>query len=134
MSHDDAAPVIKVVPQRNDTDCGVAALSMLSGLPYEEVLIAAARSAECENGMYLTQICEVASELGIELATKRAGRYDLENDTGILHVSDRKCRVYHVVVLRRGLIIETDGSIWDADVYLASKRFKAGSLLVREDA
>jgi hypothetical protein len=103
---------------------------MLSGLPYEDVLIAAARTAECETGMYLTQIQKVASELGIELVAKKSGRYDIESDTGILRVSDRKAKNYHVVVLRRGLVIETDGSLWDADVYLASKRYKAGSLLV----
>jgi hypothetical protein len=126
----EAGPVIRIVPQRNDSDCAIATLAMLSGLPYEDVLIAAARTAECETGMYLTQIQKVASELGIELVAKKSGRYDIESDTGILRVSDRKAKNYHVVVLRRGLVIETDGSLWDADVYLASKRYKAGSLLV----
>lgn len=130
----DAAPVIRVVPQRGDFDCAIATLAMLSGYAYEDVLIAAARSAPCENGMYLTQIQTVASELGIELIARKPGRYDVEHDTGILHVSDKRAKVYHVVILRQGLIIETDGSIWDADVYFASKRFKAGTLLVREDA
>jgi hypothetical protein len=130
----DPAPVIRVIPQRGDCDCAIATLAMLTGLPYEDVLIAAARKAECEVGMYLTQIQDVASELGVELRAKRAGRYDMDADTGILHVSDKRTKVYHVVILHRGLVIETDGTIWDHDVYLASKRFRAGRLLVREDS
>ncbi len=130
----DHAPVLRLVPQRNDNDCAIATLASLTGLPYEEVLIAAARVAPCETGMYLTQIREVASELGVELTIKRTGRYDPESETGILHVSNKKDRIYHVAILRHGSIIETDNSIWDWDVYLASKRFRAGSLLVMEDA
>ena len=126
--------MIRVVVQRNNTDCAVATLAMLTGIPYEEVLIAAARAFDCERGMYLNEIQAVADELGVGLAAKKPGRYDLENDSGILHVSNKKAKVYHVVILRRGLIIETDGTLWEHDVYLASKNYKAGTLLVVEAA
>jgi hypothetical protein len=39
-----------------------------------------------------------------------------------------------VAILRQGSIIDTDNSIWDWDIYLASKRLRPGSLLVMEDA
>ena len=130
----DYAPVLRLVPQRNESDCAIATLSSLTGIPYEEVLIAAARVAPCETGMYLTQIQKVASELGVELTMRRRGRYDPETSTGILSVSNRKACIWHVAILRHGSIIETDNTIWDWDVYLASKRMRAGSLLVREDA
>jgi hypothetical protein len=130
----DYAPVLRLVPQRNESDCAIATLSSLTGISYEEVLIAAARVAPCETGMYMTQIQHVASELGVELLLKRKGRYDPETATGILSVSNAKASIWHVAILRQGSIIETDNSIWDWDVYLASKRLRAGSLLVMEDA
>jgi hypothetical protein len=134
MPSPDYAPVLRLVAQRNDADCAIATLASLTGLSYEEVLIAAARVAPCETGMSLTQMRMVASELGVELAIKRQGRDDPETETGILYVSNTREHIYHVAILRQGSIIDTDHSIWDWDVYLASKRFKAGSLLVLEDS
>lgn len=128
MSHETP---IHIVVQRTDSDCTIAVLAMLTGLSYEDVLIAAARLTPCENGMYLTQVQKVAEELGVDLAAKKVGRYDPEASRGILHVSKRK--QYHVVILDRGRIIETDGSLWDYDVYLASSKYKPGSLLVMEE-
>jgi hypothetical protein len=125
--------VLRVTCQRNQTDCAIACLTMLSGgsVSYEDVLIHAARIGPCEGGMWLHQIEKVASELGMELERKRPGRYSLETDTGILHVySKRRCE-YHVTILWGGRIVDTDGSCWsDADVYLATRKYKAGALLV----
>lgn len=125
--------VLRVTVQRSDTDCAIACLTTLAGgsVSYEDVLIHAARIAPCEDGMWLKQIIRVASELGIELVAKRPKRYSLETDTGILHVYHAKKHVYHVCILWAGRIIDTDGSCWsDAEVYLASNQYKAGSLLV----
>lgn len=121
---------IRMVAQRNDSDCAIAALAMLTGLPYEDVLMTAARHAPCESGMFLTQIQRVADEMGVALAIRKKGRYDLDEARGILHVS-RKGE-YHVCVLDRGRILDTDNSVWDADTYLATKRYRAGALLVIE--
>jgi hypothetical protein len=106
---------------------------MITGISYEDVLMAAARAAPCEKGLYLTQMCKIADELGVELVVRKKGRYDTETARGILHVSNKRKQLYHVVILDRGRVIETDASLWDADIYLATKRFAAGSLLVLED-
>jgi hypothetical protein len=100
----DYAPVLRLVPQRNESDCAIATLASLTGISYEEVLL------------------------------KRKGRYDPETSTGILSVSNAKASIWHVAILRQGSIIDTDNSIWDWDIYLASKRLRPGSLLVMEDA
>ena len=113
---------LRIVAQRNDADCAIATLATLTGLPSEEVLIAAARTAPCENGLYLTQVMAVAEELGVTLTQKKKGRYDPEVERGVLHVSNPRKHLYHVVILDRGRIVETDASLWDYDVYLASKQ------------
>lgn len=38
----------------------------------------------------------------------------------------------HVVVLKHGLFFDTDGSVWEPDLYLLNKKAKARTLLVRE--
>lgn len=122
---------IKVVLQRQDWDCGVACLAMLLDSTYEEVLAAAARRAAVEEGLHLHQIETIADDLDCPLVRKRSGRYDFTKDTGILHV--HFVGGAHVVILWQGKIIETDGTIWeDSRSYLATKRYKAGALLVKE--
>lgn len=134
MTDAEPTPVLRMVLQRREWDCGVAALSSLTGVAYEEVLAAAARVAPRveEDGLYLTQMEKIAHELDASLVRKRSSQVDFETDTGILHVYDVRAHVYHVVLLWEGRILETDGSAWHADVYLATKRFKAGCLLVLE--
>jgi hypothetical protein len=127
-----SAPLLKVVLTRHDWDCGVATLAMLTGVSYEEVLAAAARLAAVERGLYLTEMRKIAEELDVPLVLKRKGRYNPQTATGILHVSDVKRAKYHVVILWEGYVIETDGSIWRVDTYLAAEKWKANSLLVKE--
>lgn len=107
---------------------------MLLGLTYENVLVAVAQDNPnvCAEGMYLRDFRRAAKRLGYRLTSRKT--YDLETDTGLLRVDAKKWAQAHVVVLREGLIIDTDGTLFDADVYLAAKKAKPGYLLVAEAA
>ena len=119
------SPIITVIVQRAESDCGVAALAMILGKTYEEVLVACGHDHPrvLTKGLWATGMSRVAASLGVTLTRKRT--FDVETAFGLLCLSD------HVVVLKNGLIIDPgDGSVWDADVYLATKDERATLLLV----
>jgi ABC-type bacteriocin/lantibiotic exporter with double-glycine peptidase domain len=126
------APVLMVVQQRFPMDCGVACLAMICGVSYENALVAVAQDTPnvCISGMWTKQFQAAAKRLGYRLRQKR--RPDLEQDTGILGLSCKTWPGDHVVVLREGLIIETDGTLWEPDVFLRHYKARPGSLLVAE--
>jgi len=128
------APILKVVTQRHQMDCGVACLAMICGVSYENALVAVAQDAPnvCAVGMWGNEMRAAAKRLGFKLKVKR--RVDLETDTGILNLSSAKWKSEHVVVLREGLVIETDGTLWEPDVFLRHYGAKVGTLLVAEAA
>lgn len=94
-------------------DCAIWCLSVYLGVPYTEVLRVVAtldKRNKGRDGLWTRQIKQVAVALGTRLIKRNA--VDLESDYGILLLRD------HVVVLRNGLIFETTGDIWEAEVYL----------------
>ncbi len=107
---------------------------MICGVSYENALVAVAQVAPnvCAVGMWTKEIRQAAKLLGFTLKSKR--RVDLENDTGILNLSSDRWRCEHVVVLREGLLIETDGTLWEPTIFLNHYQAKVGSLLVAEAA
>lgn len=103
-------PVFFVIQQRGSGDCTIAALAILLGSTYEDVLEAAGQVARKPHrrGMWTTQIIKVAAALGATLVRKQ--KFNLEEDAGILCVGGV---VPHVVVLRDGLLIDpADGCVW----------------------
>ena len=117
MNH---TPFLSVIPQRHAMDCGVCCLAMLLGVSYETALIATRMPSAMTTGMTTAQIKATAKRLGKPLKTKRT--FDLDSDTGILCVrsATKWGGLEHVVVLKDGLIVDTDASLWDADVFLAA--------------
>jgi hypothetical protein len=113
-----AASVIKVVTQREANDCGIVALSMYLGVTYEDVLrVAAVRdSSQAKGGLWATTMIAIARTLGHRL--KRRKRIDWKADYGILRLPE------HCAVLRNGLVIDCDGTIWDAEAYLKDRRLR----------
>lgn len=87
------APIIRVIPQRHDNDCGVACLAMLLGVSYENALVAVAQVEPdvCAKGMWLKHLKAAAALLGYRLSMRR--RFDLEADTGILNLSSKKWEI-----------------------------------------
>lgn len=63
--------------------------------------------------MYVPQLRRIAKALGVRLAMRR--HFDVETAEGILHISHREGD--HVAFLKAGLVFETDGTVWEPDVY-----------------
>jgi ABC-type bacteriocin/lantibiotic exporter with double-glycine peptidase domain len=128
------APIIRVIPQRAPADCGVACLAMICGVTYENALVAVAQVQPnvCVKGLWVRELKAAAKLLGYRLRMRRG--FDLETDTGILNLSSKKWTCEHVVILREGMVIETDGTLWEADLYLRQHRARMGSLLIAEAA
>lgn len=122
--------LLQVVCQRGPMDCGVSCLAMICGVSYENALCAVAQVQPnvCVKGLYFTEMIKAAKLLGVKLKQRKAA--DLELDTGILSISAPKWKTDHVVVLKSGLIVDTDGTIWDADVFISANNAKVGLLLV----
>jgi ABC-type bacteriocin/lantibiotic exporter with double-glycine peptidase domain len=118
-------PFLNVIPQRAQMDCAVACLAMLTGVTYEAALLAF--GSECASGVETRAIKAAAKKLGRKLTWSR--RFDLENDTGLLAVRSDKWQGDHVVVLKEGLIVDTDATVWETDVFLAAYDATAMSLL-----
>lgn len=120
-------PFLCVVPQRHKTDCSVACLAMLLGVSYEEALLAMRVPQVLTRGVQMSHVRCAATRLGHHLRFQR--QYDLDTDTGILGVRSPKWPNEHLVVLKDGLIFDTDASVWDWDVYLKIYKATALSLL-----
>lgn len=126
-------PVVKLQVQRAPGDCCICALSMLLGVPYEDVLGAAVKTTGGSRvhhaGMITRDIKRTAKKLGVDLTLHRS--VDLEHDEGVLSLAaDEHC---HAVLLKAGLIFDGDGTCWEPDVYLASTGYRVLSLLVRTE-
>ncbi len=126
------APILRVVLQRHDADCAVACLAMICGVSYENALVAIAQVAPnvCAVGINLKDLQRAARHLGFSLRCRR--NVDVEADTGVLNVCKRGWKHDHLVVLREGLIIETDGLLWEQSTYFAAHDARPGSLMVAE--
>lgn len=126
------SPVIQLVRQRSEGDCGIAVLAMYLRLSYEDVLIAAGQIDQNihHKGMWNWQIKETARVLGVPLKQKR--KWDLETAEGILILSSTT-HYDHVVVLKDGLLFDTELCVWEPDVLFALKNYKATMLLQRRD-
>ena len=124
-------PFLKVIPQRHAGDCTVACLAMLLGVSYEASLLAFASANIMTSGTYILHV--IAAALQLKRILKDRRKFDLENDTGMLVVDSDTWKVHHVVILKDGLIIDTDSTIWDADIYLSIHKAKGTHLLTLED-
>lgn len=111
-------PFLQVVPQRHTMDCSVACLAMLLGKSYEDALMAFDYNVMRE-GATIRQVKAAARYLGTKLAwSRRLG--DLDTETGILCVRSLKWKNDHLVILKDGMIVDTDATVWDQDVFMAA--------------
>ena len=90
---------------------------MLLGVSYEKALLAIGLESVIEHGTYIIELKRAAKMLGKPLRNRK--RFDIESDTGILMVKSPNWPSHHLVVLKDGLVIDTDATIWDVDVFLA---------------
>ena len=126
----ESIPYLQIVPQRHTFDCAVACLAMLLGRDYETTLLAFNSLAPLVQGVRTRDIKRAALVLGSTLRFNR--KFNLETDTGILAVRSAKFATDHLVVLKEGLIVDTDATVWETDVYLQAYEAQTLSLLTKE--
>lgn len=103
-----------VVRPEEGADCAIICLSLYLGVPYDDVLREVAlvdKRNKGRAGMWTRQIKQVGRALGTRLVIKK--HIDWEDDYGIVLLAD------HVVMLRNGLVFDTNGHICDAADYHA---------------
>jgi hypothetical protein len=100
---------MRVVRQRADWDCAVAALATLTGVAYATIAAVVEQVAPRHHGLYNREVVEVAAGLQLPLSPTRS--FDRDRSSGILrvHWPHRSARGKaspggHFVVLDRGLI------------------------------
>jgi hypothetical protein len=100
---------------------------MLLGVSYEKALLALKVERVLTHGVMVRHVLTAAKRLGQPLTFRR--KFDLESDTGILGIRAQAWPLEHLVVLKDGLIFDTDATVWEADVFLSAYSAKAISLL-----
>jgi ABC-type bacteriocin/lantibiotic exporter with double-glycine peptidase domain len=125
-----SATTVHIVQQRRDSDCALCALCSVTGIPYLDALVEAARldPDRVRHGLTRAHLKKVAAAFGITLKVKK--KYDIDDATGILWVVCPDAKTDHAVVLKGGQIIDGDGTITDHDVYFANTAGVPGILLV----
>lgn len=120
------ALVTKIEQGREGADCAIATLAMYLGRSYEDTLRAVTRVDPDggRQGLFTEQIQRAARKLGEPLRYRQ--RVSLDDDYGILCFPD------HCNLLRRGQVIEPNGTIWDADDYCAAHGDPEGLLVASE--
>lgn len=120
--------------QRNDGDCGVASLVLLTEQPYDVVLAAVLTIDPARNiprdGLLNRHVVAAARMLGHPLEPRR--RFDCDRDEGILrlYVKNGSSPTGHFVAVRRGLILcPTDGVPTDWTRYRDRYAARFGTLL-----
>lgn len=123
----------------DDNDCALAAIEMATGISYNVLLAEAIQvcPGAVKDGMIWRDMRAVITALGMKTTLKR--KYDIDEDTGILGLEERrkgrhKSRREHVVYLWEGRVIEpwpTQRGAWlDPSAFLANEGWKATTLLV----
>lgn len=123
-------PILRLCQSRTENDCGIVALVCITGASYEDVLRAVCEvdpKHQGRNGLWVRQLEDAARKLGCPLRRRR--KYDLDEDTGLLSLS-METPPDHIVLLVRGTVYESDGTLWEPDVFLKHRKATPGVLLV----
>lgn len=130
---------VRVVSQRKDWDCGVAALAMLLDKPYGDVA-AAVRAVVTSprlkaRGLIVREAEAVARYLGHPLRRVHRRRDYLVGQVGMLGLLGTRLHpAGHWVILKSGQILEPDGGeVWDVRDYLRKYQARPCTLLVRDE-
>lgn len=100
---------------------------MLLAVSYEEALLSLDDPSVLASGAWLTQIVRAAEKFGVRL--KQRNRWTPERHEGIARVHSKR-QDAHVVLIRRGLVFNTDHTVWEPEDYLVAECAKFGALLV----
>jgi ABC-type bacteriocin/lantibiotic exporter with double-glycine peptidase domain len=125
---------MRLVLQRANGDCGIAALASVLEQSYEDVYIAAAsvdKKTRGRSGICFPALIAIGKKLGASFLLKR---HHQDEDEGLLTVLWAKPHKHpfdaHLVVLAYGVIADpADGIVLPTDEYLTRYRATAGSFL-----
>lgn len=128
-------PFVNMTLQQTKSDCGLATFAMLVGMNYPDVLAAAVnkdRPTPHKGGLNISELTTLAAKFGYVLQLRI--HFDLDEECGLLTVERVKRKrtehLQHMVLLKWGLVFDTDGVVWEPDVYFSQHGFKPMSLLV----
>lgn len=130
---------VKVVAQKKDYDCGVAAMAMLLNVSYGDI------SAVCRSiygstkpnkrGLLLYHLEGIADSFGVPLIRLYKSKNYMNGRTGILGLNGGNMDTAgHWVMLKDGITIidPDDGSVWNVDDYIIKNKCRPATLLVKE--
>ncbi len=105
--------VVVVRPQLHKADCGIAAIAMALGLPYEDVFRLAPQVGR--NGMMPRRFHAIGKSLGVRF---RPDRYaSIDEDTGLLWIKFKGSA--HLAYVHHGTLVNpSDGTLWLPSDYL----------------
>ena len=113
------SPIIQIAVM----DCAVAAVAMLTGHPYSDVVAGRKRTYRIvrKKGAIEIDLRRLAKGVGAHLHKVVGSKVDLDEDTGILWLNSIKEGIAgHAAVLFRGTLIDpSSGLIWNPHVFLA---------------
>ena len=127
---------MKLVLQRANGDCAIAAIASLSEQPYEDVFVEAAKVEphfRGRSGLFLPHIKAICQRLGITVKAKRHVNWD--DDEGLLVVTWMKGSRHevgrdHLVAVSYGVIADpADGAIMPPEEYFEREKAKPGAFL-----
>lgn len=119
--------LVRVVKQDGTLpDCAVAAVAMLCGVTYGEALASFPDPRHVvKTGAYLTEIQAAAKRLGVRTRIRK--RFDVDEDTGVLHVSGKD---EHIILLWEGRVIDGNGECWlNPATYFGTYEYKPKALI-----
>lgn len=130
---------IKVIQQKKDYDCGIAALAMLLGITYGDVS-AVVRSLygttkPNKRGLMLYHMEEIADQLGTKLKRVYKSKNYLSGKTGVLGMNGGMMdKAGHWVVLKDGntIIDPDDGAVYQLYEYVEDNKCRPATLLVKD--
>jgi len=128
----------KVVPQRRDWDCGVAAIAMLLNAPYADVSQVVRQTIDDpklkRRGLILWQVEKVIEAFGFTVKRVYRKRDYLDGATGILGMNGGTMdEAGHWVMIKEGMILDPDdGSATAADDYIKENKCRPATMVVIE--
>ena len=130
---------IKIVPQKKDYDCGIAAMAMLLGITYGDVsaVVRALYGSTKPNkrGIMLYHMEEIASQLDTPLKRVYKAKSYLSGKTGILGMNGGNMdSAGHWVVLKDGdtILDPDDGAVYKLYDYLEENKCRPATLLIKD--
>ncbi len=126
---------IEPMTQKDQGDCGIAALAMILQKPYRDVSEIALKLIRRphKTGLYITDAFRIAAKFGIEMRQLPDPRLQ-EEATGLLNVRRGKGKKAeaHMAAMFQGVVIDpADGLLWDLDTYLLQGKWKITAILER---